>query len=94
MDLKEKGWEVVNWIKLAPVRIHSQDLVGMILNLCIPSNARNVLTEAATISVSRRAEVSGAGSSRVTRGAQPLLSLMTSHGAYCQRIWGAASPTA
>jgi hypothetical protein len=57
IHLKENVWEGVEWIKLAQAKIHWIVLVSMVLNLCIPPNAGNVLTEAATISFSRRPEI-------------------------------------
>lgn len=59
--LKENVGEGVDWIKLAKVRIHWNVLMSMVLN-CIPSNVGNVLTEAATVSFSRRPKITGAGS--------------------------------
>jgi hypothetical protein len=36
MDLKEMGWEGVNWINLAQHRDRWRDLVNMIMNLRFP----------------------------------------------------------
>jgi hypothetical protein len=36
MDLKEIGWEVVDWIHLAQDRIQCRAVVNMVMNLQVP----------------------------------------------------------
>jgi hypothetical protein len=54
MDLREIGWEVVDWIHLAVVRNKSQTLVNTVINFPVPLRARNFSAISATISFSTR----------------------------------------
>jgi hypothetical protein len=44
MDLREIGWEGMDWIHLAEGRDHWQALVYTVLNLGVPLTVRNLLT--------------------------------------------------
>jgi hypothetical protein len=44
MNLREIGWEVVDWIQLARVRDQWHDLVNTVMKLWVPLKARNFLT--------------------------------------------------
>jgi hypothetical protein len=54
MDLKELGWEGVDWIHLAQGTNWWLALVITVLNLWVPGKVRNFLTRWATTSFSRR----------------------------------------
>jgi len=43
-DLRERGWEVVDWIHLTQGNDQWRNLVNTVLNLQIPQNAGNFLT--------------------------------------------------
>jgi hypothetical protein len=45
MDLRETGWEGVDWMHLAQHKDQWQVLVNTIMNLLVPSQAGNFLTE-------------------------------------------------
>jgi hypothetical protein len=36
MDLRETGWEGVDWMHLAEDRVQGQNLVNMVMNLWVP----------------------------------------------------------
>jgi len=42
MDLKDIGWEVVDWIHVAPDRDKWRAFVKMVMNLRVPRKARNL----------------------------------------------------
>jgi hypothetical protein len=44
MDLRETGWEGVDWMGLAQDREQWRDLVNTVMNLRVPLKARNFLT--------------------------------------------------
>jgi hypothetical protein len=44
MDLKETGWEVVDWIHLAQDMDHWRAVMYIIMNLRFPQNAGNFLS--------------------------------------------------
>jgi len=44
MDLREIGWEVMDWMHLAQDRVQWRDLVKMSLKFWVPYNAVNFLT--------------------------------------------------
>ena len=44
MDVKEMGWEGVDWMDLAQDRDKLWAVVNMVMNLQVPSNAGNALT--------------------------------------------------
>ena len=54
MDVKEIGWEGVDWIDLAQDRDKWQAVVNTVKNLQVTSNAGNFLTSRGTVSFSRR----------------------------------------
>jgi hypothetical protein len=43
MDLAETGWEGVEWINLAQVRVKKQAVINTVMNLWVPYNDRNFL---------------------------------------------------
>jgi len=43
MDLREIGWEFVDWMHLTQDRDQWRDLVNIIMNLRVPLNAGNFL---------------------------------------------------
>jgi hypothetical protein len=44
MDLREMGWEVVDWMHLAKDREQWQSLVSTVMNLWVPLKVGNFLT--------------------------------------------------
>jgi hypothetical protein len=54
MDIKEIGWEGIDWIDLAHDWNTWQTSVNAVMNLQVPKNARNFLTSQAMFSLSRR----------------------------------------
>ena len=44
MDLREVGWEGMDWIDLDQNRDRLRALVNAVMNLRVPKNAANVLT--------------------------------------------------
>jgi hypothetical protein len=44
MDLKELGWEGVNWIHLEMFEYRWQDLLNMAMNLWVPKNINFLLS--------------------------------------------------
>jgi hypothetical protein len=44
MDLREIGWEYLDWIHLAQDRDQWWTLVNAIINFCVPYKVRNFLT--------------------------------------------------
>jgi hypothetical protein len=57
MDLREMGWDRVNWIDMAQDRDQWRALVNTILNLRVPSNAGGFLRGCTIDSSSRRAQL-------------------------------------
>jgi len=54
MDLKNIGWEVVDWINLAQDRDQWRPLLNTVINPGLPYKAGNLSTDWATISFPRR----------------------------------------
>ena len=54
MDLKEMGWEGIDWIDLAHDRNMWQTSVNEVMNLRVPLNATNFSTSQRIVSLSRR----------------------------------------
>jgi hypothetical protein len=52
MDLRETGWESVNWIQLAQDRDQWRAAVNTVMNLRFPYQAGNFLTSWVTVSFS------------------------------------------
>jgi hypothetical protein len=44
MDLREEGWEAMDWIDLAQKRDRCWALVNAVMNLWVPENAGKFLT--------------------------------------------------
>jgi hypothetical protein len=57
MDLREIGWDGMDWIILAQDRDRWMDLVNTIMSLRVPYNAGNFLSGCAIGGFSRRAQV-------------------------------------
>jgi hypothetical protein len=57
MDLREIGWDGVDWIDMAQGRDQWRALVNMILNLRVPLNAGGFLRGCIIDSSSRRAQL-------------------------------------
>jgi len=53
MDIREMGWEGVDWIHLAQDRDQWQALVNMVRYLWVTLNVGNFLTSQVTLSFSR-----------------------------------------
>jgi hypothetical protein len=53
MDLREIGWEVVDWINLAQDRDQWRTLANTVMKLRLPYKAENSLTSWVTVSLSR-----------------------------------------
>ena len=54
MDLQEVGCEYMDWIGLAQDRYRWRTLVSAVMNLRVPQNAGNFLTNCKPVSSSRR----------------------------------------
>jgi len=61
MDLTGKGWEGVEWIRLAQGRDQWRAVVKTVRNLRVPEKAGNFLTSWVTISFWRWSLLHGAG---------------------------------
>jgi hypothetical protein len=59
MDLREIGWDGVDWIDLAQDRDQWRALVNTVMNLRVPKNAENFLSGCTSGSFSRRAQLHG-----------------------------------
>jgi hypothetical protein len=57
MDLREIGWDGMNWIDLAQSRDQWRALVNMVMNHLVPYNAGNFLGGCTIDSFSRRAQL-------------------------------------
>jgi hypothetical protein len=57
MDLREIGWDGVDWIDLAQDRDQWRTLVSTVMNLRVPQNAENFLSGCIIGSFSRRAQL-------------------------------------
>jgi hypothetical protein len=57
MDLREIGWDDVDWIDLAQDRDQWRALLNMVMNLPVPYNAENVLSGCTIGSFSRKAQL-------------------------------------
>jgi len=61
MGLRKVGCGCVNWMELAQDRDRWRALVGAVMNLRVPQNARNFLTSCRPVSFSRRTLLHGVG---------------------------------
>jgi hypothetical protein len=59
MNLREIGWDGMDWIDLAQDRKQWRALVNTVINLRVPLNVRKFLSSCATGSFSRRAQLHG-----------------------------------
>jgi hypothetical protein len=59
VDLREIGWECMDWMHLAQDRDHWLPLVNTVMKSRFPADAVNILTSWATISFSRRTLLHG-----------------------------------
>jgi hypothetical protein len=50
VDLKETGWEAVEWIQVAQDKTKQWALMNTVVNILVPSKAGNFLTSRVTIS--------------------------------------------
>jgi hypothetical protein len=57
MDLREIGWDGMDWIDLAEDRDQWRALMKMVMNLRVPLNAGNFLSGCTVGSFSRRAQL-------------------------------------
>jgi hypothetical protein len=57
MDLREIGWDGMDWIDLAKARDQWRALVNMVINLRVPKNAGKFLSSCTIGSFSRRAKL-------------------------------------
>jgi hypothetical protein len=57
MDLREIGWNGIDWIDLAQDRDQWRALVNRIMNRRAPSNVRSFLSSCTTVSFSRREQL-------------------------------------
>jgi hypothetical protein len=57
MDLREIGWDSIDWIDLAQDRDQWMAVVNTILNLRVPQNAVKFLSRCTIGSFSRRAQL-------------------------------------
>jgi hypothetical protein len=57
MDLREIGWDGVDWVDLAQDRDHWRALVNTVMNLRIPQNAGKFLSGCTIGGFSRRAQL-------------------------------------
>jgi hypothetical protein len=57
IDLRETGWDDMDWIDLAQDRDQWRALVNMAINLRVPYNAGKFLSSCTIGSFSRRAQV-------------------------------------
>jgi hypothetical protein len=57
MDLREIGWDGVDWIDLAQDRGQWRALVSTVMNLRVPENAGKFLSGSTIGSFSRRAQL-------------------------------------
>jgi hypothetical protein len=59
MDLREIGWERVDWIHLAQERGHWWAVVNTVMNLPVPPRAGNFMTSFVTTGFSKRTLLHG-----------------------------------
>jgi hypothetical protein len=59
MDLREIGWDGMDWIDLAKDRDQQRSLVSMVMNLWVPLNAGKFLSSCTIGDFSRRAQLHG-----------------------------------
>jgi hypothetical protein len=57
IDLREKGWDGMDWIDLAQDRDQWRALVNMVMNFQVPSNAGKFLSTCTIGNFSRRAQL-------------------------------------
>jgi hypothetical protein len=57
MDLREIGWDGVDWIDLAQDSDQWRALVNTVMNLRVPQNTENFLSGCISDSFSRRAQL-------------------------------------
>jgi hypothetical protein len=53
MDLRETGWEVLDWMNLTYVRVHWRVIINAVMNLRVPLKTESFLTIRETISFSK-----------------------------------------
>jgi hypothetical protein len=56
IDLREKGWDGMDWIDLAQDRDHWRALVNTVMNLRVPQNAGKFMSNCTIGGFSRRAQ--------------------------------------
>jgi hypothetical protein len=59
MDLREIGWDGMDWIDLAQERNQWRTLVNTVMNLRVPQNVDKFLNSCTTGGFSRRAQLHG-----------------------------------
>jgi hypothetical protein len=57
MDLRQKGWDGMDWINLAQDRDQWRTLVNTVMNFLVPYDAGKFLRSCTTGSFSRRAQL-------------------------------------
>jgi hypothetical protein len=57
MDLRERGWDDMDWIDLAQARDQCMALVNTVMNLRVPQNAGKLLSSCTIGGFSRRAQL-------------------------------------
>jgi hypothetical protein len=57
MDLRETGWDGVDWINMAQDRDQWRALLNTVMNFQVPLNAENFLSGCTIGSFSRRAQL-------------------------------------
>jgi hypothetical protein len=58
IDLREIGWDVMDWIDLAQDRDQWRAVVNTVMNIRVPYNAGKFLSSCTTGSFSKRAQIS------------------------------------
>jgi hypothetical protein len=57
MDLREIGWDGIDWINLAQDRDQSRALMNTVMKLRVPKNAGNFLSSCSVGDFARRAQL-------------------------------------
>jgi hypothetical protein len=57
MDLREIGWDGIDWIEMAQNRDQWRALLNTVINLRVPQNAGNFLSSCIICGLSRRAQL-------------------------------------